>query len=361
MALNSNGSVELDAQQKERLLELWEEEIYDAKALTEALFPGCDGRSKEGLAVKTFLGSKGLKPKMAHEYEKKTDSFVLSDDDKQFIESYAGSHRPLEIARLMYHNDKMTNLAVEARAVLIYYNTLDPKAKFLQADEEGGSEMSEYKPPRNVREAITKVKKYIFVEIDDAKLSQKRRDELLFLVKFMNTHRYVFSMNRLTSERDRTLYESSFVRFVHDKADLTEEDVDLYINLCDDIVSKSHMEDEELLIKKMMFEDEDNKKLSTAMVDHLSELRKDKGVNINRQKKTLEDLNRKRSDRIDGRKQENASVLNLVEAWKLKESRDLLAKNAMRQKELLKKEIERLSTMDSVMFEIFGVGKDEVL
>jgi len=58
---------------------------------------------------------------------------------------------------------------------------------------------------------------------------------------------------------------------------------------------------------------------------------------------------------------ENASVLNLVEAWKDKGVRDRIINQQMLRKQLLKTEVDRLSTMKGMMFEIFGVGTEEAL
>ena len=364
---NSNAVqqiVELTSEQKEQILELWEEGVYDTKALVNTLFPGKDGRSKEGVAVKSFLASKGLTPKTTAEYEKK--EIELSEDQKQFVEAQAGSHKPLEITRLLFKNPALTNLSVEGRAVLKYYDTLDPKTRYIQADEEGGSLLQEYKAPRNIKEAITKVNKYTAEIVDEAKLTQRRRDELSFLVRFMNTHRYVYSINKLDSEQERTLYESSFVRFVHDKPDLTEEDVDLYINLCGDIVSHSRMMDEERTLKAMLLEEDEEsgggkRKMNAAMVEYLSQLRKDIGSNMNRQKKTAEDLTSKRGVRMETRINENASVLNLVEGWKDKKKRDRLIHQQMLRRQIRKTETDRLATMPGVMFEFFGIGTEEAL
>jgi hypothetical protein len=69
----------------------------------------------------------------------------------------------------------------------------------------------------------------------------------------------------------------------------------------------------------------------------------------------------KRSERLSKQVKENASILNLVEMWKQEESRQKLLKIAELRKNSIKKEIERLGTMDELKARILGISEDDIL
>jgi hypothetical protein len=82
---------------------------------------------------------------------------------------------------------------------------------------------------------------------------------------------------------------------------------------------------------------------------------------VNRQHKLLGDLKQKRSDKLSKKIDNNASILNLVEAWKDQETRKQMIELANRQRGSLENEIEKLADMDDLKCRILGISKDEAL
>lgn len=82
---------------------------------------------------------------------------------------------------------------------------------------------------------------------------------------------------------------------------------------------------------------------------------------VTRQQKLLNDLKVKRSDRLSKLVKQNASILNLVQMWKEEESREKLIQLAEKRKKVVKKEIEKLSSIDEVKARIMGITEDEIL
>ena len=72
-------------------------------------------------------------------------------------------------------------------------------------------------------------------------------------------------------------------------------------------------------------------------------------------------MKQKRSDRLSKRISSNASILNLVEAWKDEESRKQMIELANMQKQNLEGEVEKLADMDELKCRILGLSKDEAL
>ena len=75
----------------------------------------------------------------------------------------------------------------------------------------------------------------------------------------------------------------------------------------------------------------------------------------------LNDLKEKRSDKLKSQIKENASILNLVQAWKEEDTRKQLIELAEKRKEIVQEEIDKLSNMDEVKCRILGLGEDEAL
>jgi hypothetical protein len=103
---------------------------------------------------------------------------------------------------------------------------------------------------------------------------------------------------------------------------------------------------------------DDKKKLSMTFVEIINGQRE----KLNQAKKTYASLNDKlvtaRSKRIDDKHQQNATVLNLVEAVKNEEKRIQLLKIAEKQKMLEEGEVDELSSMDHVVALIAGITKE---
>jgi hypothetical protein len=68
-----------------------------------------------------------------------------------------------------------------------------------------------------------------------------------------------------------------------------------------------------------------------------------------------------RAKKIQERKEENASILNLVQAWKDEEKRKGIIHLAEAQKQNLEQEARRLSSIDELKAIIRGVDPDEMV
>ena len=88
-----------------------------------------DGRSKEGKAVKEFLASRQIKPKKSHEYQAK-GLLELSLEHKEYISNNCHTMTGLEMARILFKNEKLTNLSQETRSILEYMKSIPSNIKF---------------------------------------------------------------------------------------------------------------------------------------------------------------------------------------------------------------------------------------
>jgi len=357
--------MELTGQQKEEILREWDSKESDPPSLLELIRiaypdqPHLDGRSKEGKAVKAFLATREIKPLASHQYQPK--KIKLTEEQEEFINNNFGMMSSVEMARILFKDDGLTNLSAESRAVDEYVKTLNPAAAF-----QPGSQIPEreYKSPKTTAAAINKVNHYVLNGIDKNKLTPRNKKDISSLIGYMHTYRFLHHMNAYENQTDRELYESSFVRYTWDKSDLTQEEVDQYIVMSGEVVIASNIQRRVERLQQHLdaaAEDTDGRRIAMALVESISTAQTEYNQCVNRQQKLLESLKEKRSDRLKKQIGNNASILNLVEMWKEEESRKKMIKLAEMRKEVIKGEIENLSSMDEVKARIMGISEDEVL
>jgi hypothetical protein len=355
----------LTEEQQLKLLQEWNSRPNNPPSLIELVKiafdrDDLDGRSKEGKAVKLFLASRQIVPKKSHEYQAK-GLIELTIEQKEFISNNCITMTGLEIARLLFKNDTLTNLCQETRSVLEYMKNIPTNIKFNNTENENAATEG-YRPPRSEERMIAKVNKYVLDGIDKNKLTHKHKKEINSLIGYMNTHRFIHQINIYDNEPDRELFESSFVRYTYDKSDLTQEEVDQYIVLCTEVVISSSIQQTiNVLQNQIELSMQEDGKIPMTLVEASSTARKEYNDCVNRQQKLNNDLKVKRSDRLSKQVKETASIINLVQMWKEEESRSKLLKMADLRKKTIEKEIDRLSSMDEIKCKILGISKDEIL
>jgi hypothetical protein len=355
----------LTEDQQLKLLQEWNNRPDNPPSLAELVKlafdrDDLDGRSKEGKAVKQFLASRQIKPRKSHEYEAK-GLLDLNDEQKEYISNNCHTMTGLEMAKILFKNDSLTNLSQETRSILDHMKNIPTNIKFNNTENENAS-TDEYKPPRSEERMIAKINRYILDGIDKNKMTHKIKKEISSIIGYMNTYRFTHQINLYDDERDRELFESSFVRYTYDKSDLSQEEVDQYIVLATEVVISSNIQQTiNVLQNQIDMAIQEDGKIPMALVEASNTARKEYNDCVNRQQKLLNDLKVKRSERLSKQVKETASIINLVQMWKEEESRQKLIKMAEMRKQVIEKEIDRLSTMDEVKCKILGISKDEIL
>jgi hypothetical protein len=355
----------LTEEQQLKLLEEWNNRPNNPPALSELVKlafnrEDLDGRSKEGKAVKQFLASRQIKPRKSHEYKAK-GLIDLNDEQKEYISNNCQTMTGLEMAKILFKNQFLTNLSQETRSVLEYMKNIPTNIKYNNSENENIA-TDEYRPPRSEERVITKINRYILDGIDKNKITHKVKRDIASLTGYMNTFRFIHQINLYDDERDRELFESSFVRYTYDKNDLTQEEVDQYIVLSTEVVISSNIQQTiNVLQNQIDLAIQEDGKIPMTLVEASNTARKEYNDCVNRQQKLLNDLKVKRSERLSKQVKETASIINLVQMWKEEESRQKLIKMAEIRKQVIEKEIDRLSSMDEVKCKILGISKDEIL
>lgn len=360
----------LNEDQKRVILDFWNERAEKGDApsvqeLTERLFGGgVKGSSKKGRLIKDFLGSKNISVRGSKVYIKKL--LELSEQQKEYIKNNRGTMTNVDMARLLFDNPKLKNIHKESRAVKAHNESLGPSVY-------GGKEETpadgEWRPPNTLDRTIARVNKYFKAGggIDNKKdIKASVVKEVEALMRYLNTYRLSIHINNYEAEGDRTLLESTFVRYCYDKSDLTEEEVDQYILLSKEAVTELRTDERKEKLQTMLSnqaecQDDEKTRVSMSLVEAIGKVNKEYDDCMKRQQSLLASLKQKRSDRLAKKISDNASILNIISTWKMEKTRRELIEIAENRKDKVKKEIERLENMEDVFAKVIGISKDEVL
>ena len=328
------------------------------KELVGLIFPNIDekfrdGRSIYGKAIKSYLASKGKKTVATSD---KKEGYNLNQEERDFLYNNCST-----MCETLY-GEKINPSDRRFRACSDFVKTIDGKVVLSEIVREVSP--SDYLPPKNETKAISRINKYVHEGIDKNNLKASDKKNISRLIAYMHTYRFLHQISNYSSQDNRELFESSFVRYTHDKPDLTQEEVDQYIVLSAEVVIASNIQIRVERLQELLdqaAEETEGKRMAMSLVESINTAQTEYNQCVNRQTKLLNELKEKRSQRLSKQIKENASILNLVEMWKDEESRHKMIKLAEIRKKALEEEVERLSTMDEIKCRIMGLTEEEVL
>lgn len=359
--------IELNNEQQLLILKRWENDKNPPSImeLVKLAFPHIekklqDGRSLYGRIVKKFLTEKGLDAETKTEYiEKKVEE--LTPEQKEYVMNNCTNMRPFEMAKEVFQNQTLTPACTQVKMVVRYLKSLPDAVAY--ADDDSGLEI-EYKPPKQVSHVVARIFKYVKDNrIDKDKLTPMQKKQAEALIGYLHDYRLIHQINTYENIEDKRLFESSFISYTWDKPDLSAEDVHLYIILCTEVVMSASIQRTINLLQceqdRQM--EENDGKISMTIVEAVGTARTEYNGSVKRQETLFKSLITERSKRLEEKIGQNASLLNLIETWKAKETRDKMIRMAQERKEKLSNEIDRLETMDDLKVKIMGISKNEIL
>ena len=349
--------MKLTEEQKEFVLNN-HSKIPDLIELTRKTFddPELDGRTKEGRAVRKFVGDSQMNFNTTK--HPKREEIEFSKEDEEFINQYAKEGMSAyEISKILYPEVNVTNLSKEVLVVADYLRDNTPQ--YVVASESALNVM--YHPPRSPSRIIKKINEYATQDLEEKKLTRADQENVETLGRFLASPRFLQVMNTYTGQDDRDLFEAEFIRATWDKTDLTVDEVNLYINVCMDYI---HLKNISRAIDKLnrMFEECEDQRDMTV---RLAELLKTKSEEYNQCEKRMESLimrlNGDRKERIKNQHKNNASILSLVKLFQQEEGRKRMVAMAEKQKLIVSEDAERLENMESWKARVLGISKEEAI
>lgn len=349
--------------------DLWSKGITDIKEITQKAFgdPTLDGRTQQAKAVKIYLASRG--DKMTTTKVSPKGEVQLTEYQKEFIRTNAMAMKPLEMTKVLYPDREIVSLLTgEGRAVYKYAQEV--RREFVDFWDEP-VDTKEYKGPTSIQGILGLANTHVANSVDPTKDTYDYNNLrpydlkcLRALQSYMKSIRFRYQASSYEKKADRALFESSFVRAVHDKPDLSSTDIDQYVLGSAEMVNIVREERKilrlEVKLDAMLDGDEEQGKMTQAFVELLNQTRTKWDASKARYQRIMGDLESTRSKRDEHRTKRNESVLNLLEAWqKDEETRNDIIAFGEREKKEDREEVRRLSEMEQVVALIAGQTKTE--
>ena len=332
--------------------------VTNLNELTQKCFrdDDLDGRTKEGRAVRKYLIENNIDYKTTR--RKPQDKIELNDSQKEFIMQQAQEGMSsLEIAKLIFPEKRVKPLSNEQRTVLAHINEINPD--FVPSQDSAA--VSDYVPPKSQSRVVKKINDSTGLGLDDGKLNRQKQICIEKLQINLSNSRFLKIINNYLNKGDRELFEQEFIRLSWDKPDLTADEINLYLNVCKEVIN---LEVVSAHLNKLneMFDVADDQ---TEMTVRLAEIIKAKSQEYHQCETRIENLTKKlqgdRAERMKKNQKDNASFLAIVQMFQEEEERKNMVRMAEMQKKLIKEEAERMEGMAEWKARILGISQDDAI
>lgn len=332
-------------------------EFPDLNTITRKFFgdDSLDGRTREGVAIRSLLASNKIQYKTT-KYEKVGD-LPLTSQQEQFIEGQASSGiSSLKIAELVFVDRPVISMGLEHRTVAAHIrnsgceNNADDSAEFVK-----------YQVPRSVERVVNKINNATGGKIDKDKMSRHHKFCAERLAINLANSRLQKIINCYTAQQDRDIFEDEFIRMTWDKPDLTADEINLYMNVCKEIINlettSKHLDKLNKMFEDTQEQDEMSIRLAEIIKAKSSEYHQCEG----RVESLIKKLQGDRRDRIGARQKENASILSIVQMFQDEQERSNMIKIAEMQKSLVMAEGKNMESMVEWKARILGISLDDAV
>lgn len=348
--------IELSDEQKEFIDKNYKK-ISNLNELTCAVFMGedLDGRTKEGRAVRAYMAQKDYKYNTTR--KPKVPPLNLTESHKEFILAQAdGTMKAFDIAKLLFPEKDVTPLSQETRVITEFLKKHNPE----NLNPRDSAVGEKYKPVDSFDKIIEKVNTVTNQELSKDRMQMTVKKGLEALIRFLKSPRLIQTIGNYTDKEDRELFEAEFIRATWDKADLTSDELNLYINVCIDYINLKNIQKAVDKLNHMFDSCEDQQDMTVR----LAELLKTKSEEYNQCEKRMESLitrlNGDRAKRVQHKQHANASILNLVQMFQEEEERKVMIKIAEMQKAMVMEEAGNLESMPDWKARVLGLRKNDI-
>lgn len=358
---------ELTPEQKAILAQHWRKDAHDLLRMLWPDRPELTLRNVEWKSARAHMLTLGKQPIGDRRADEPIGGLGFNGEQEAFIKAnYKEAHGPVELARTLYANPKLMPGSNEVRLVIAQIKRIDPyhfknDAEIIEVD---------YQPPQTAVELVGRLNGYGIVTTPDGKpldhnrLNQQYVRQLDALMSYMRRTAFRVEANQFTRKVDRDIFEENFLSLCWDKPDLTPEYVLQYIQLASVSVQKMQADRTARKLTER-FEaglEDPEQRLAKNEVDALKNTA-DKVVESMKQMNALiKTLSGDRAKQINEKIAGASSMYPLVQAWRSEEGRkkiiDLVRK---KQQAELKDEVARLSSMDSLKCELWGISKEAIV
>lgn len=363
--------IELTDAQKQLALDNIKRKLSE---IVPIVFPGAspDGRTTEGKSIQAFFAGMGMR---AETTKTPIDGVVLTDEQKALIDSLLRDGRvksSIELAKLVFPGVVVKGLSREWRVVHAYSKEHYPDT--FSVTEEPVDD-AQYEPPERMQTLVALVNDFVPTGDNQRKTynptALKISDErnLKALMSYVRSYTLKYQASTYDKAVDRNLFLSTFIRWTHDKCDLTQMEQDQMVSAAAERVTIAQLDREIQDIKKyhesIMAGDVTDaqgktKRYGMAEVEQISQTRLRHDSCKGRLEKLMAGLEEVRSKRISERQKRNATLLDMFEAWMNDpEWRADIVGIGLREKREDAEEVRRIRTVDDVIALISGQSEEE--
>jgi hypothetical protein len=356
--MSSHG---LSKEEQEKAIALFKELDGDLNEAAKKLFndPNEKGSTIRGRSLRKFWVEKGFEYKT--KVKKKINKYFLQDTEKEFIHRhYSPEMTKREIAQLLWKDETNNRGFYESTKFIALSDFINKEFSGI-ASLRDEITSDRYAPPKAMTTLVKKVNKVVFRDFDTEKLNVQDKKCLEKLLTYLSAPRFVQVINAYTTKQNRELFESELIRSTWDKADLTSDELNLYINVCMDYVNLKEIEQQKQKLNLMFDDAEGQNDLTMRLTEMLKTKSEEYNQCTNRIDKMIAKLNGERAKRISNQHQRNASVLALVQLFQEEEERQLMIKMAEMQKQAVEEEAIKVEQMSDWKARVLGISRQEVI
>jgi len=282
----------------------------------------------------------------------------MEEEQKEFIIQQAEEGlSSLEIAKIVFPSRSVRPLSNEQRAVLSQIREVNPD--ILPSQDSGA--LNSYIAPRSPSRIIKKINDATGLGLDESKLNRQKQICVEKLGVNLSNSRFLKIINNYLNQEDRVLFEHEFVRLTWDKPDLTADEINLYLNVCKEVINLEVISAHLNKLNSMFDEADEQQEMSIR----LAEIIKAKSSEYHQCETRIENLTKKlqgdRSERMKKLNKENASFLSIVQLFQEEEERETMIRIAEMQKQAVKQEAERLEGMAEWKARVLGISQQDVI
>ena len=370
--MSDENKVVLTSEQIKYVLEHCGEPNMTLNQLTQDTFNDktVSARTPHGRAVKECLATNGAAPVRGNRHDPVPPVELTDEQKKQIEELGPRIDSTVELATLVWGRP-VKNLSREWRAVFKHKATVFPEG--VNVSEEPVDDQ-QWEPPSTIQTLCTLVNRYVtsgnarpVYKWGSLKISEER--SLNALMSYLRVFGLKYQASQYERNVDRELFLSTFIRWSHDKPDLTQIEVDQMILAA---AWKVKIADIERLIRRTEklqeakidgnVTDESGKKqyFNMADVELINQIHTKHEHAQRTVASIMETLEASRSKRRDEKAARGSSILNLIEAWQNDPHwRESIIAVGEEEKADDKREVEKLKTAEDILALISGQTEEE--
>ena len=349
----------LTENQKSLILDNFGKGVTDVNLLTKLVTGNDkkDGRDIEGKAVRLFLAENGKRYKTKHNPVRE-DSPELSEENKKQIELWMAEDKTtLEMAKAIF-GAETKKLSREWRAVFAYVQEVNPDYR----PEQAPLSTTKYYAPRELSRVVAYINQSVGISLDPEKISGKYKAYVEKLKCNMGSMRFSRICDSYLNQKDRDLFIEEFVRLTWDKPDLTADELNLYMNVCKDIVNGEVLTNHINTLNEVFSQmGDDPTEFSVKFSEMLNAKTSEYQQNQKRVADTIKKLQGDRADRLKNLAKDETSFVSIVQLAQEETERKNMLRLAELQRAAITEEANRLESMEEFRCRIMGIGKEDVI